>query len=140
MGVGPQRIHVTHHPIHSLHQFPDLGFVTKRTDCANHCVLAFDRKGVAEQQPAVTVNLLILQCLTRLRYPAQRGEHRNVMGHFRAVGWQKQNLAGGVVNHCHATLTINSNHAFLQGLQHRLALFKQSGNFVRFKAKQNAFQ
>jgi hypothetical protein len=59
-----------------------------------------------------------------------------------SVCWpeQEQHFSACVVDHRDAAEYVDGNHSFTQGLQHRLTLLKQRGDFVRFKTKQDAFQ
>lgn len=53
---------------------------------------------------------------------------------------EKQYFSGGLINHRHAPVYINSQNTLAKRLQHRLALFEQGGDFVGFEPEQNALQ
>ena len=60
MRVAAQGIDVVDHAINALHQLADFRFIAEGGDRPDDLLLAFDRHHVAQQQPTVTADLLIL--------------------------------------------------------------------------------
>jgi len=58
--LAAQGVDVIDHAINPLHQLADFRFIAEGGDRADHPILAFDRHHVAQQQPPVTADLLIL--------------------------------------------------------------------------------